>query len=266
MRYAVRAFAISPPNSSTCRTDASEVPASMPSPLIAAGPGMSSAPTAAALLTWPASRWLARIADLASPHLSCRSLSPTASCWSQRIWPSPRWSGGAPTPACLSLAIRRVSSRPANQARMACRPLFRYSRGRRAIRLPDREWSIRSTRQRSAPQKILTVWTKSMRTSQIDAVLITGDLTDAGRSAEWSELLVRCRRIPGCSNASCSCRAITISTSSIAPTPPDSISDQPPPTPSAAAVSLGGRPGPGRSRPGGRSRRQAHWRQPRSGA
>ncbi len=35
-----------------------------------------------------------------------------------------------------------------------------------------------------------------MQTIHIDAVLITGDLTDAGRSAEWSELLDALRAHP----------------------------------------------------------------------
>ena len=52
----------------------------------------------------------------------------------------------------------------------------------------------------------------------LDAILITGDMTDAGSSAEWAEFLEVIAAIPISPNASWCCRAITTSTLSIAPT------------------------------------------------
>jgi hypothetical protein len=53
----------------------------------------------------------------------------------------------------------------------------------------------------------------------LDTILITGDMTDAGISSEWAEVLAALGNHPSLAKRVLICPAITISTSSIVPTP-----------------------------------------------
>ncbi len=160
------------------------------------GAAMFGAATAVAMLAWPASRWLASISDLASPHHLVS--------------------------IALANSVVLVASYLAIAALVwafadACMPQPRDSRGFHPDQHIRRKWRIahlsdihavgepygfRIESGRSGPrgnirlEKLLTCLDRVHADDPIDAVLITGDLTDAGRSAEWSELLDALRAHP----------------------------------------------------------------------
>ena len=125
-----------------------------------------------------------------------RSVSPTASCWSHPIWRSPPLSGRLPTRACLSRTIFGGFS-PDQNIRRKWRIAHLSD-----IHAVGEPYGFRIESGRSGPrgnvrlEKLLTCLDRVHADNPIDAVLITGDLTDAGRSAEWSELLDALRAHP----------------------------------------------------------------------
>ena len=115
--------------------------------------------------------------------------SPTASPRSPPIWPSPRWSGALPMPPWRSPA------RCANSPRHRKAPAFGAS-----LISPTSMWSasvygFRVESGRSGPRgndrlrRLLDQLETLDAKKPFDTILITGDMTDAGISSEWAELL-----------------------------------------------------------------------------
>ena len=89
--------------------------------------------------------------------------------------------------------VRRASERGKNLARRAP---FGCARRGRTLRLPDRK---RAGRGRAATNVCGGCWPKLdlLHTSEpLDAILITGDMTDAGRSSEWADFMDAVSRHP----------------------------------------------------------------------
>ena len=119
---------------------------------LAAGAVMTCAAAGAVILAWPATRWFATIADLASPYqlfsialangivLVAAYLAIAALVWASA-------DAAMPQPRDLS----RPSSELARQTHMARRAPVGPSCGRRALWLSDRERTIRPARQRPSP-------------------------------------------------------------------------------------------------------------------
>jgi 3',5'-cyclic AMP phosphodiesterase CpdA len=154
-----------------------------------AGILMSSAAACAALLAWPTSRWLVTITDLASP---------------QTLLPVALANGVVLVAAYLTIAALVWSS--ADAAMRGPRDLHppavssQVKREWRVAHLSDlhtvgERYGFRIESGRSGPsgnnrlRRTLHRLEQAHASQPIDLILITGDLTDAGRSAEWSELL-----------------------------------------------------------------------------
>jgi hypothetical protein len=154
-----------------------------------AGLLMSGAAAYVAWLTWPASRWLVTIADLASP---------------QTLLPIALANGVVLVASYLAIAALVWSYAdaamrlPRDLHPPAVNPQVR--RKWRVAHLSDlhtvgERYGFRIESGRSGPsgndrlRRILLCLEQAHRSQPIDVILITGDLTDAGRSAEWSELL-----------------------------------------------------------------------------
>ena len=67
---------------------------------------------------------------------------------------------------------------------------------RRALWISHRERKIGRTRQRAVEARYWRDWMRSTRANPLDIILITGDLTDAGRSAEWAEFFAALAAYP----------------------------------------------------------------------
>jgi 3',5'-cyclic AMP phosphodiesterase CpdA len=163
---------------------------------LVAGTAMIGVAVAAALLAWPASRWLASISDLASPHLlvsialansvvlvaSYLAVAALVWAYADASMPQPRDFG---------------DFHPDQQVRRKWRIAHLSD-----LHVVGERYGFRIESGRSGPrgnarlEKILTCLDGIHADDPIDVVLITGDLTDAGRSAEWSELLDALRAHP----------------------------------------------------------------------
>jgi hypothetical protein len=146
---------------------------------------------ALAVLTicWPSSRWLGNFTDLASPRdlasvalansivLVAAYLAIAALIWAfaDATMPQPRDFGEFPASAHADLMWRvaHVSDIHVVGERYG----FRIESGRAGPRGNERL------------NRLLTLLNFIHANNPLDTILITGDLTDAGRSAEWSELL-----------------------------------------------------------------------------
>ena len=70
---------------------------------------------------------------------------------------------------------------------MARGAFVRHPRRRRAVRLPDRVRKVRPARKREAPAGLDEIGREFHAKQPLDAILVTGGMTDARRSAEWAE-------------------------------------------------------------------------------
>ena len=141
--------------------------------------------------TWPFTRWSGSIADLGEPArlvvpalanavvLVSGFLAAVSLVWG--IADSP--DGPAPRPPQL-----RCAPRPC--AALARRAPVRHPRRRGALRLSHRERPRGAARQWRVRAGVGSELRHTPRSTwPLDLVLITGDMTDAGRSAEWAEFL-----------------------------------------------------------------------------
>ena len=156
---------------------------------LAAGAVMTCAAAGAVILAWPATRWFATIADLASPYqlfsiALANSIVLVAAylAIAALVWAS----------ADAAMPQPRDLSRPS--------PDLRVKRKWRVAHLSDlhavgERYGFRIESGRSGPRgndrlrRLLDQLDQMHAKHPIDVILITGDLTDAGRSTEWSELL-----------------------------------------------------------------------------
>jgi 3',5'-cyclic AMP phosphodiesterase CpdA len=150
---------------------------------------ITAAATCVAMLAWPASRWLVTIADLASP---------------QRVLSIALANGVVLIAAYLAIAA--LAWGYADATMLQPRDLDpsvappQVSRKWRVVHLSDlhtvgERYGFRIESGRSGPRgnsrlhHVFAQLEQIHAALPIDIILITGDLTDAGRSAEWSELL-----------------------------------------------------------------------------
>lgn len=156
---------------------------------LAAGALMACAAACAVILAWPATRWFATIADLTSAsHLLSVALANSVVliaaylAIAALVWASA--DAAMPQP-------RDVSRSP---------PDLHIKRKWRVVHLSDlhavgERYGFRIESGRSGPRgndrlrRLLGQLEQMHARHPIDIILITGDLTDAGRSTEWSELL-----------------------------------------------------------------------------
>lgn len=148
------------------------------------------------MLAWPSSRWIGNVADLTSPH---RLLIPALANTVVVI-------GGYLAVSALAWGIAdAVMAQPRDL------PAFdRLPAGGRVWRVAHlsdlhvvgERFGFRIESGRSGPrgndrlEQILEELAKIHSAEPLDHVLITGDMTDAGRSAEWAEFLSALSRYP----------------------------------------------------------------------
>ncbi|MDQ8731129.1 metallophosphoesterase [Bradyrhizobium sp. LHD-71] len=163
---------------------------------MAAGAIMFCAAAGIAWLAWPASRWLGTVSDLASP----RSLVSIALANSVVL---------VTTYLAIASLIWAYADAIMPQPRdfNACSGDQNVRRKWRLVHLSDlhavgERYGFRIESGRSGPRgnirlrQILAKLDVIHSRTPVDVVLITGDLTDAGRSAEWSELLDELQKFP----------------------------------------------------------------------
>jgi hypothetical protein len=153
----------------------------------AAGVVISAAALAVLMVSWPASRWLGQVGDLASPRdlvavalansivLVAAYLAVASLVWAFADATMPR--------------LRDIGQFPANS---------RDDRTWRIAHLSDihvvgERYGFRIESGRAGPRgngrlnRLLALLDLVHTKNPVDAIVITGDMTDAGRSAEWSE-------------------------------------------------------------------------------
>jgi hypothetical protein len=147
-------------------------------------------------LAWPASRWVGTIEDLASPHLL---LLPVLANVAVLL-------GGYLAAGCLAWAIADATMhQPRDLA------AFDGASGEpriwRVAHLSDlhvvgERYGFRIEAGRSGPRgnarlmRVLTRLQLEHKDHPLDLVLITGDMTDAGRSSEWAEFIGALAQFP----------------------------------------------------------------------
>lgn len=149
-----------------------------------------------ATLAWPASRWIGEVADLATPHrllvpalanavvVVSAYLAATSLVWgiADATMDQPRdlpLFDRAPTGGCM-WRVAHLSDLHVVGERYG----FRIESGRSGPRGNDRL------------ARILTRLEAIHAEQPLDIILITGDITDAGRSAEWAEFLAALAKYP----------------------------------------------------------------------
>jgi hypothetical protein len=146
---------------------------------------------AVAAICWPSSRWLGNVADLASPRdlisvalansivLVAAYLAVAALIWAfadatmSRLREFGEFSASASAHSDQTWRIVHLSDIHVVGERYG----FRIESGRAGPRGNDRL------------NRLLALLDVIHATNPLDIILVTGDMTDAGRSAEWSELL-----------------------------------------------------------------------------
>lgn len=156
---------------------------------LAAGAIMLCAAGALAALAWPASRWLVELSDFASPsQLMVIALANSGVIVAAYL------AGAAVVWACADATMPQP-----RDLQEFCGD-EQSGRGWRIVHLSDlhtvgEQYGFRIESGRSGPRgngrlaQVLACLDRIHATRPVDLILITGDLTDAGRSAEWSELL-----------------------------------------------------------------------------
>jgi hypothetical protein len=163
---------------------------------MAAGLLLASVGIAIVALAWPASRWVGTIEDLASPHLL---LVPVLANVAVLL-------GGYLAAGCLVWAIADATmDQPRDLA--AFDSVSGECRIWRVAHLSDlhvvgERYGFRIESGRSGPRgnarlmRVLARLQLEHRDRPLDLVLITGDMTDAGRSSEWTEFLTALAQFP----------------------------------------------------------------------
>ena len=148
------------------------------------------------LLAWPTSRWLGTIEDLAAPH---RLVAPALANTAVLI-------GGYLAAAALAWGIADATmDQPRDIPKFDQPPL--HARIWRVAHVSDlhvvgERYGFRIESGRSGPrgnERLLRLLERLQQEHDdrgLDFLLITGDMTDAGRSAEWAEFLAALERFP----------------------------------------------------------------------
>jgi hypothetical protein len=155
----------------------------------AAGVIIFAVASAVAMVAWPGSRWLGNITDLASPHdlvfvalansivLVAAYLAVAALVWAFADATMP--------------PLRDIGEFPAGPHGSRMWRIAHLS----DIHVVGEHYGFRIESGRAGPRgnerlnRLLALLDVIHAKHPLDAILITGDMTDAGRSAEWSELL-----------------------------------------------------------------------------
>ena len=141
----------------------------------------------AAFMAWPATRFVGDVAICMTRGGWRMRRWPTASFWSALMSPWPRWSGRSPTRRWTSRTISTIST-PGSQSE----PLWRIAHLSDIHAVGERYgFRIESGRMgpggngrlRQAFARLETLHAEN----PLHAILITGDVTDAGLSSEWAE-------------------------------------------------------------------------------
>jgi 3',5'-cyclic AMP phosphodiesterase CpdA len=145
--------------------------------------------SALSFVAWPTSRWLGDITDLASPGelisvalANSTVLMATYLAGAAIIW--------AYADACMAQP-RDLGERPATLQAVRTWRVAHIS----DIHVVGERYGFRIESGRAGPRgnerfhRLLALVDSAHQNDSLDVVLITGDMTDAGRSAEWSELL-----------------------------------------------------------------------------
>jgi 3',5'-cyclic AMP phosphodiesterase CpdA len=145
--------------------------------------------SALSFVAWPTSRWLGDITDLASPRelisvalANSTVLMATYLAGAAIIW--------AYADACMAQP-RDLGERPATLQAVRTWRVAHIS----DIHVVGERYGFRIESGRAGPRgnerfhRLLALVDSAHQNDPLDVVLITGDMTDAGRSAEWSELL-----------------------------------------------------------------------------
>ena len=141
-------------------------------------------------LAWPFTYLSGSVAILSEPkHLALVALANSAVLVSAYVAVAALvWAiADATMPPPRDLDI--IPGRHRRAAHVAHRASVGHPRRRRALRLPHRERPARAARQCAAAAGAGSSSPRSTPREPFDAILITGDITDAGRSAEWAEFL-----------------------------------------------------------------------------
>jgi 3',5'-cyclic AMP phosphodiesterase CpdA len=148
-------------------------------------------------LVWPSTRWTGELADLRNPY--------------RLVWPA---LANATAIVAGYLAVAALvwgvadATLPHSQELTAFRPRADFVRSWRVAHLSDihlvgERFGFRLGSGRAGPRgnhnfiEALRRLDEVHRREPLDAIVITGDLTDAGTSAEWAELLDAFDRFPG---------------------------------------------------------------------
>lgn len=167
----------------------------------AAGAGlvMGAVGLSAALLAWPATRWTAGLADLVAPHQLVVPIVANAVVITAVYLGSAGLIWGAADATTPQPADLRSFHRPRTNGRrwriahvsdlhvVGERYGYRIESGRAGVRGNERL--------RSVLERLDAIHAEQ----PLDAIIVTGDLTDAGRSTEWAELLDVIARYPALS-------------------------------------------------------------------
>jgi hypothetical protein len=161
-----------------------------------AGIALSGLALGVVLLVWPASRWLGGVADLASPHrlivpvlanatvILSTYLAAAAVAWgfadATMDQPQDLAAFDLPPPNGKVWRIAHLSDLHVVGERYG----FRIESGRAGARGNERL------------MRVLAQLDELHADKPLDVVLVTGDLTDAGRSAEWAEFLAALGKHP----------------------------------------------------------------------
>jgi len=150
---------------------------------------------------WPASRWIGTIEDLASPH---RLLAPALANAAVLL-------GGYLAAAALAWGIADTTMpQPRNLFEFDQPPTDRKIW--RVAHLSDlhivgERYGFRIESGRSGPRgndrliRVLERLEEEHKHRPLDIILVTGDVTDAGRSAEWAEFLGTLPKVPAAREA-----------------------------------------------------------------
>ncbi len=161
-----------------------------------AGVLLSAAALAVVAATWPHTRWLGAVGDLATPLALIRPalantvvilagyLAAAALLWGSADAAMAQPRGRTPEPAPADVAGWRVAHLSDLHV-VGERWGYRLETGRAGPRGNDRA--------RRAFERLAA----ADRARPVDLVLVTGDLTDAGRSAEWAEFATLVEAHPG---------------------------------------------------------------------
>lgn len=171
------------------RLDASQLAAVRAGTAWAAGVVIFAVALAVLMACWPSSRWLGHVADLASPRdlisvalansivLVAAYLAVAALVWAFADATMPRLEGSG------GFLASSGADRPWRIAHLS------------DIHIVGERYGFRIESGRSGPRgndrlnRLLTLLDGAHASNPIDIILVTGDVTDAGRSAEWSEFL-----------------------------------------------------------------------------